>query len=761
MATDIIARGLAGGALGKVKALAEQMAAEYGASVSLGIDDNYVLTLKLLNKAGETLGDPQTVDLPLESVVVDGHYDSENQALVLELDNGNEISIPVSALIEGLQNEITPENPLSADLIDDTNTAHKFATTAQLTQIATNEGDIADLQDNFEDTYDATVTYVQGAIVVHDHMFYQANQAIDPAEAWDPTHWTKVQIGDVFADKNYFGFKRISAPPSTTLTDEEYECFKYGVVVDGEFLGLLNPVFLPPKLTSAFWQGGIVIGTTTIDTKITIYRLTGKAISLTTDAALISLSPFNRNLSLSGERLLLQGKDFPMYPSSPAIPQQLQYNTDNTLSWGNVSGFKRIPVPASATLTDEQIEDFKHGVVIDGEFLGLKRPTFFPSISNDSALFGFVAGYLTLNWCQVLREYKIQNNLITVGSYGIRFTNSSLVLDTLTEVNHKAFPAYPSDTTKPYALEQNVGGNLAWNEKVNNLAPEYDATATYAVGVVVMHDGRLYQCTTAIETAEVWDATHWTQVKVDDVYAVSGDLAGKQDTLVSGINIKTVNNQSLLGSGNIDATITVDDALSDSSTNPVQNKVVKAALDGKIDESDTTDVVISDSQVANAPLLGSITVDGDPYNSPKKVSDLQNDLGFISEATASDINSGAATSGQVLTANGSGGASWQAPQSGGGHTLVVSINNSALGTGIEVYFTNGTKSTYTSSVTLNNVVGFAFDYDMIDLDAGIVAGTGSGSFKIIVASEGTIEPQFPYIMLTDCEVRALGNGGEN
>ena len=36
------------------------------------------------------------------------------------------------------------------------------------------------------------------------------------------------------------------------------------------------------------------------------------------------------------------------------------------------------------------------------------------------------------------------------------------------------------------------------------------------------------------------------------VYATTTDLAAKQDTLVSGINIKTINNQSLLGSGNID-----------------------------------------------------------------------------------------------------------------------------------------------------------------------------------------------------------------
>ena len=59
----------------------------------------------------------------------------------------------------------------------------------------------------------------------------------------------------------------------------------------------------------------------------------------------------------------------------------------------------------------------------------------------------------------------------------------------------------------------------------------------------------------------------------------------KQDKLTSGTNIKTINNQSLLGSGNIEISapsITVDTTMSDTSTNPVQNKVIKAYIDGLV-----------------------------------------------------------------------------------------------------------------------------------------------------------------------------------
>ncbi len=66
---------------------------------------------------------------------------------------------------------------------------------------------------------------------------------------------------------------------------------------------------------------------------------------------------------------------------------------------------------------------------------------------------------------------------------------------------------------------------------------------------------------------------------------IKARLSGKQDTLVSGTNIKTLNNTSLLGSGNISIpTVTVDSALSSTSTNPVQNKVINTALGKKVND---------------------------------------------------------------------------------------------------------------------------------------------------------------------------------
>ena len=42
------------------------------------------------------------------------------------------------------------------------------------------------------------------------------------------------------------------------------------------------------------------------------------------------------------------------------------------------------------------------------------------------------------------------------------------------------------------------------------ITDEYDATSTYAIGDMVIHENALYVCSTAITTAEAWNSAHWT-----------------------------------------------------------------------------------------------------------------------------------------------------------------------------------------------------------------------------------------------------------
>lgn len=129
---------------------------KYGASIAVSINTtDYKVTTTLKDQDGNTLGTAQVIDLPLESVVVNGSYDSTNKKIVLTLQSGSTIDIPVADLVAGLQSEITSTNKLASDLVDDTNQTHKFMTSAEKTKLS---GIAAGAEVNVQSDWNQTTT---------------------------------------------------------------------------------------------------------------------------------------------------------------------------------------------------------------------------------------------------------------------------------------------------------------------------------------------------------------------------------------------------------------------------------------------------------------------------------------------------------------------------------------------------------------------------------------------------------------------------
>lgn len=74
-----------------------------------------------------------------------------------------------------------------------------------------------------------------------------------------------------------------------------------------------------------------------------------------------------------------------------------------------------------------------------------------------------------------------------------------------------------------------------FTDTVANFAPTYSASASYAVGDYVIHNGLLYRCTTAIASGEAWTSGHWTQVNVGGEVS---DLKSATDDATYKINNK-------------------------------------------------------------------------------------------------------------------------------------------------------------------------------------------------------------------------------
>lgn len=99
-------------------------------SIDLTINSStYVVTLQCKDVDGNNLGNAKTIDLPLETVVISGAYDSTNKKVILTLQDGSTIEFSVADLVSGLQTELNSSNKLDADYIKDGVTNKVFTAT--------------------------------------------------------------------------------------------------------------------------------------------------------------------------------------------------------------------------------------------------------------------------------------------------------------------------------------------------------------------------------------------------------------------------------------------------------------------------------------------------------------------------------------------------------------------------------------------------------------------------------------------------------
>lgn len=72
--------------------------------------------------------------------------------------------------------------------------------------------------------------------------------------------------------------------------------------------------------------------------------------------------------------------------------------------------------------------------------------------------------------------------------------------------------------------------------------PVYSASSTYAVGDRVRYSNNVWECITAITTAEAWTATHWQTVaslqeQIDDIKGYVDDIVGDIESILTILDI--------------------------------------------------------------------------------------------------------------------------------------------------------------------------------------------------------------------------------
>ena len=132
-----------------------------------------------------------------------------------------------------------------------------------------------------------------------------------------------------------------------------------------------------------------------------------------------------------------------------------------------------------------------------------------------------------------------------------------------------------------------------------------------------------------------WSST-LSDSKIPSEKLAKNTLDTKQATLVSGSNIKTINNTSILGSGNIDIQgtgVDIDTSFpsTPSDTHVPSTKLVKNSLDGKVTGTKVTSwsSTVSDTNIPSEKLVKN--------SLPTKLSDLTNDSDFIETSSTTGL----------------------------------------------------------------------------------------------------------------------------
>ena len=560
------------------------LATDTGSFIDLEINTTtYVVTLSLKNSEGTVISS-DSIDLPLENVVVSGSYNNSSQKIILTLQNGTTVDIPVGDLVAGLQTEITSSNKIASDLIDDSNSGNKFVTTSEK---STWNGK----QNAITSSNKLSTSLISGLATVATSGSY--NDLTDVPTI--PTQVTESTVSGWGFTKNTGTYiKPSTGIPKTDLAsgvqtslgkaDTALQSISSSDVTTA--LGYTPYNSTNPNgytsntgtITGVKMNGSTVAssGVADLGTVITEHQdISGKQDKIVAGT----------NISIASDGKTISATDT-TYSNATTTTAGLMSSDDKTkldgIETGATKNLNYYGTCATAAATQAKV------VVCEG-FVLEEGATISVLFTNAQTYNGTPTLNVNSTGAKNIRYTAVTNAVRYIWSAGeiIDFTYNGTYW-----VMHRSALA----STTYYGLAKysdslvSTSSSLALTPKAINTAminiisgtPIYSTSSTYDVGDRVRYSNNVWECITAITTAEAWTAAHWETVAplqeqiddkqdtITDSNKLSSDLVsdinstnkfitsaerttwnGKQSLLVSGTNIKTINNESILGSGNI------------------------------------------------------------------------------------------------------------------------------------------------------------------------------------------------------------------
>jgi hypothetical protein len=181
--------------------------------------------------------------------------------------------------------------------------------------------------------------------------------------------------------------------------------------------------------------------------------------------------------------------------------------------------------------------------------------------ANDSATITIDGAVVTSGWCASLNTInstlplKKGQTLVATSSasntseytvYGITYASggSETPATDASEVEYDNATSQLSATNVQEAIDEVVANANTASEDILTLQnvqgyDEYDETQTYAVGDYAIYNNIVYECTTAVSTAEPFDSTKWTATSIEQIIdGVKGDISRLNSSKVSIVNMR-------------------------------------------------------------------------------------------------------------------------------------------------------------------------------------------------------------------------------
>ena len=417
-------------------------------------------------------------------------------------------------------------------------------------------------QDMIADVYDSTATYAYGDYCIYQNDFYKCTTAITTAEAWTAAHWTKMTLAEAGNELTTEEINYNDYTAANSLSDLQIlkaKCGKLIISTNSRSYSYI-PIF--------YGSDEITFG---ISEELSWGAQSGNNINKAVDGkkGYIRLSFINKNLRLSSSSFKMITDNSDNFISDSVIPaadgkqlvraQNLRktqdmladvYDATKTYAVGDyviyqnnlyrcktaistaeafdstkwdqvkaaeVNNEEEIECASGETgtiLTNAQIEKAKNGKLV---LLRNNVYLFYHHSDSVSGRIYFIGhknrGTTTTTGGSIYKTAEIK----TTGVY-INLANNTVNLSENTEANSISTNAdnFFDESIVPDVNNSNekrkVVRALNLRKTQDMISPDYyDATATYNVGDVIIYQNDLYECNTAISTAEAWTAAHWTK----------------------------------------------------------------------------------------------------------------------------------------------------------------------------------------------------------------------------------------------------------